>query len=358
MDIWSFFELQQRTKTRLALCLFALELTLSAIEQKRDGEAEEVRSQKKKGKNLSYNSRPPEREGDVAIKVKRPAILWYSALLRARREASLATRSSGRKRVTKSEDLKTTLDGLRSRRRRDEEKVSYFCQRSWLVCWTFSSIWKCCRFMKRDIWFRVSKDVFFLFFISPASWCAPQSSASIRYVRFIVFYIALINIAYMVSARREKGLDKRKVTRKKIKDADGAAIVWNGLAYVVMIKERYLAIRRIARLWLPDHIVNNGPLSGCFELLRLTQHPMELFRGQWMIIRFSKFVSSLRDEKFSKACFIHFIAKNLRAKSQNPAQFGGFLLRPFIPPTEQLKNYVLDSLFSCLQNKYVFFSKL
>lgn len=84
----------------------------------------------------------------------------------------------------------------------------------------------------------------------------------------------------MVSARREKGLDKRKVTRKKIKDADGAAIVWNGLAYVVMIKERYLAIRRITRLWLPDHIVNNGPLSGCYELLRLSQHPIELFRGQ------------------------------------------------------------------------------
>lgn len=167
MDIWSFFGLRQRTKTRLALCLFALELTLSAIEQKWDGKAEEVRRQKKKGKNLSCNSRPPEREGDVAIKVKRPAILWYSALLRARREASLATRSSGRKRVTKSEDLKTTLDGLRSRRRRDEEKVSYFCQRSWLVCWTFSSIWKCCRFMKRDIWFRVSKDVFFSFLRKP-----------------------------------------------------------------------------------------------------------------------------------------------------------------------------------------------
>lgn len=80
------------------------------------------------------------------------------------------------------------------------------------------------------------------------------------------------------------------MTREKIKDADGAAIVWRGLAYVVMIKERYLAIRRITRLRLPDHIVNNGPLSGCYELLRLNQHPMKLFRGQRMIFDFSKFV--------------------------------------------------------------------
>lgn len=160
MDIWSFFGLQQRSKTRLALCLFALELTLSAIERKWDGEAEEVRRQKKQGKNLSYNSRSAERESDVAIKVKRPAILWYSALLRAPEQTLSATRRSKRKRVTKSEDLKATLDGLRSRRRRDEEKSFLFLSAK-LVCWTFSSIWKCCRFMKRDIWFRVSKDVFF-----------------------------------------------------------------------------------------------------------------------------------------------------------------------------------------------------
>lgn len=143
---------------------------------------------KEKGKNLSYNSQLPKRDRDFAIKVKRPAILWYSALLRAQREASLGLLGARRKRVTKSEDLKATLDGLRSRQRRDEEKVSYFCQRSWLVCWTFSSIRKCCRFMKRDIWFRVSKD--FFFFINPASLCALRSSTSIRYVSFIVFYIS------------------------------------------------------------------------------------------------------------------------------------------------------------------------